>query len=141
MPIRDSEKDRYPADWPEVSRRIRLERAGGKCEWPGCEAPNGELIFRLRRDPEQWRSPGSGDLDEIDPEYRGVIVVLTVAHLDADGDVCQCRATTGRKCAIDEHLKAWCQLHHLRYDSKHHVRNAARTRRKNLKNLELFSLA
>lgn len=28
---------RYPADWKEISKRIRFERAGNKCEWCGAE--------------------------------------------------------------------------------------------------------
>lgn len=28
----------YPSDWPEISRRIRFERAGNRCE--GCGAEN-----------------------------------------------------------------------------------------------------
>lgn len=37
MPIRVEEKARYPADWEEISRRIRFERAGNKCELCGAE--------------------------------------------------------------------------------------------------------
>lgn len=29
---------RYPLDWKQISRKIRFERAGGKCEWPGEKA-------------------------------------------------------------------------------------------------------
>lgn len=45
-------------------------------------------------------------------------VVLTIAHLDH----------TPENCA-DENLRAWCQMHHLRYDHVEHQRNAYRTRR------------
>jgi 5-methylcytosine-specific restriction endonuclease McrA len=34
------DRSRYPADWPEISKRIRFERAGNKCEW--CGAANHE---------------------------------------------------------------------------------------------------
>jgi hypothetical protein len=34
------DKSRYPADWPAISRRIRFDRAGNKCEW--CGARNHE---------------------------------------------------------------------------------------------------
>lgn len=33
MPIRPENRDKYPPDWAEISRRIRFERAGGQCEW------------------------------------------------------------------------------------------------------------
>jgi hypothetical protein len=64
MPIRPEMRDQYPADWDEISWRIR-DRAGWKCEgspaFPKCRAVN--------------RQPH--------PE-TGSIVVLTVAHFDHD---------------------------------------------------------
>lgn len=59
MPIRPEERSRYPKDWAAISRRIRFERAAGKCEWPGCEARHGESH-----------------------PVTGSKVVLTVAHLN-----------------------------------------------------------
>lgn len=47
----------YPDDWHEISRRIRFERAGNRCEW--CNAENGKP------------HPATGSK-----------VVLTVAHLN-----------------------------------------------------------
>lgn len=35
MPIRPENRDRYPKDWPEISRRIRLVRAQSQCECVG----------------------------------------------------------------------------------------------------------
>lgn len=106
----------YPPDWKEISKRIRLERAGGRCECDGrckrghvgrCEARNGDPCAT---------NPAA-------------VVVLTVAHLDAEGDVCRCKELTGRKCGIEDHLAAYCAACHLRYDLPHHMRNAAKTRR------------
>ena len=57
------QRDLYPADWEEISRRIRFERAGGCCEW--CGAVHGA----------------------IHPE-TGSRVILTVAHLDHDPANC-----------------------------------------------------
>lgn len=57
MPIHPSMKDLYPPDWEKISRRIRFERAAGRCEWCGAE--------NYRPHPE-----------------TGSRVVLTVAHLD-----------------------------------------------------------
>ena len=37
MPLTREERARYPADWPEISRRIRFGRARGHCEWCGAE--------------------------------------------------------------------------------------------------------
>ena len=49
----------------------------------------------------------------------GSKVVLTVAHLDH----------TPANCTPDN-LRALCQRCHLRYDAKHHSKNAAQTRRR-----------
>lgn len=143
MPIRESERQRYPKDWPAISQRIR-ERAGWACEFCGVKNgalggrrksdgawmpahPMGERMLRL-----EWPKPG-----EVwwcgDREHQGVArlkivrIVLTVAHLDH----------TPENCA-DENLKALCQRCHLRYDAKHHARNAAETRRKALGIDDLF---
>lgn len=37
MPIKPENRDRYPADWPQIRERI-LRRAGGRCE--GHESAN-----------------------------------------------------------------------------------------------------
>ena len=62
MPIRESERARYPKDWKAISRRIR-ERAGNRCEgspaFPDCRAENGGLH-----------------------PVTGSKVVLTTAHID-----------------------------------------------------------
>jgi hypothetical protein len=98
-------RERYPADWPDISRRIRFERAKGRCECPGvnvcgtdhggrCEERNGRdaITFRGR-------------------------VVLTCAHLDND---------TTRN--TDDNLLALCQQCHLRLDAAFHAANARLTR-------------
>lgn len=98
------DKSRYPADWKQISLRIR-ERENWHCKW--CGAKNGEP------------NPNTGSK-----------VVLTVAHLGtahADG-------TPGDKHdkmdVRDENLAALCQACHLRYDIKEHMQNAAATRRR-----------
>ena len=63
MPIRPENRCRYPADWKAISRRIRHERAGNRCEW--CDAENGEPH-----------------------PITGSKVVLTVAHLDHTPENC-----------------------------------------------------
>lgn len=35
MPVKPENRGRYPADWREISTRIRFERAGGRCECVG----------------------------------------------------------------------------------------------------------
>ena len=67
-PIRQSERERYPANWREISARIKA-RAGHKCEgspkYPSCRAEHGQ------------RHP-----------WTGSVVVLTVAHLDHNPEHC-----------------------------------------------------
>ena len=42
MPIRPEMRELYPRDWPEISRRVRFERAGGVCQ--GCGRPHGVTV-------------------------------------------------------------------------------------------------
>lgn len=94
---------RYDPTWHEFSRQIRFERAGNKCERCGAENYKPHPV-------------------------TGSKVILTVAHLDAPGDVCQCEKETGKKCANPDHVLALCQREHLIYDAKRHAFNARRTR-------------
>ena len=63
MPIKAENRVLYPADWAEISLRIRRDRAKWRCEFCGAEhgAPH---------------------------PRTGSIVVLTVAHLDHDPRNC-----------------------------------------------------
>lgn len=99
MPIRPSEKARYPKNWKDISLRIRA-RSGGRCE---CEGECG-----LHR-----TTPGPRRCTERNGEkakWAKGNVILTVAHLDHTPENCD-----------DDNLKAMCQRCHLRYDSKHHA--------------------
>ena len=91
MPIRAENRHRYPDNWAAISRRIRFERAKGRCECTGecgrhkdirCEAQH--LCFH----PETFSQ-----------------VILTVAHLDQQPENCD-----------DSNLKAMCQRCHNRLD-------------------------
>jgi len=90
MPIRPEMRDQYPANWEEISWRIR-DHAGWRCEgspaYPDCRAVNG-----------------------LPHPETGSTVVLTVAHLDHDP----------RNSDDDDNLKAWCQRCHLTYDGHQH---------------------
>lgn len=127
MPIRASEKARYPKDWRAISARIR-ERDGNQCKH--CQVPNGTSVLRLRVDESQWCIPRNGEEESSEwlSIWRGPIrIVLTVAHLDHQPENC-----------ADENLAALCQRYHLRYDSAHHRKNAAVTRRSRKAARELF---
>ncbi|MFC5144258.1 hypothetical protein [Streptomyces aureoversilis] len=105
MPIRPENRDRYPADWAEISQRIRFERAGGRCECLG-ECGRGTHDGRC---PNVHGSEAYG---------TGSRVILTTAHLDH----------TPKNCSPDN-LRAMCQGCHLHYDVEHHRQTAAATRR------------
>lgn len=98
MPIKPENKAKYPKDWPEISRRIRHDRAQGRCEnWIIYPSYDGPATYRCEaRNGEPHPVTGSK-------------VVLTVAHLDHDPGNC-----------ADDNLKAMCQRCHLRYDQHHH---------------------
>src|SRR5687767_4470210 len=96
MPMR---KELYPSDWADISKRIRFERAGGRCEW--CGAPNGQLIIRSDIDPAHYIIFDEANLvyiwpdgswikgSEVPDEYditkeRYTRVWLTVHHIGID---------------------------------------------------------
>lgn len=103
---------RYPANWKEISRRIRFERAGGRCE---CEGECG-----LHRTGLGSGRPGPRRCVERDGQpalWAKGIVRLTVAHLCHD-----------ESCADETHMKAMCNRCHLRYDVPLHVAHSRETR-------------
>lgn len=105
MPIRPENKKRYPPEWKEISRKIRFERAGGRCEFiedetgVRCEARHGEAH-----------------------PFTGSKVILTTAHLNHTPEDCR-----------PENLKAGCQRCHLRYDKDHHAETRRKNKEKQRK--------
>jgi hypothetical protein len=103
MPIRPENRPLYAPDWPQISRRIRFDRAQGRCECAGqCGHDHGGRCTARNGDATKSGGP----------------VVLTVAHLDHDP-----------QHNAPENLLAACQACHLRYDAEHHRQTAAATRR------------
>lgn len=135
MPIKD--KSLYPANWEDISKRIRSERANNKCEVCGVE--NGIWIWRSYTNPANYltlRDDGiyydmDGDavrLSELPDEYmprtdreydtgHDIKVVLTVAHLDHNP-----------ANNAESNLKALCQRCHLVHDAKHNAAIRKQTR-------------
>jgi hypothetical protein len=87
MPIRAENRSRYPRNWKEISLSIRRDRAAGRCEWVGDDGLRCQAV------------------DGTPHPITGSRVVLTVAHLDHQPENC-----------APENLRAWCQMHHNRYD-------------------------
>lgn len=138
MPIKPENKARYPSNWKEIRAAILL-RAGNCCEQ--CKVPNGARIAR-------GAGPFAGTYQDSDAEVfdaetgeniarvrmneyhvkNMVTIVLTIAHLDHQPENCD-----------PANLRAWCQMHHLRYDAGHHAETVRATRRERQNNLELFT--
>lgn len=106
MPIRPSERARYPKNWREIRAAI-LARAENRCE---CEGECG--LHRTTPGPRRCTET-HGAL----AVWANGKIVLTIAHLDHTPE-------------NNEHanLKAMCQRCHLRYDAQHHAKNASLTR-------------
>lgn len=94
----------YPSDWHAISRRLRFERAGNRCEW--CNAEN------YKTHP-----------------VTGSIVILTVAHLG----IAKPDGTPGSKEDLHDvreaNLAALCQRCHLNFDRDDHLRRRFFNRR------------
>ena len=118
MPIRRELRDRYPPHWPELSKRVRFERAGGRCQ--RCGRPHGQVVRVLRDgrwfDPEAktWRNGHGRPAHWPDIEaaigMRETRVILAAAHLDHD-------PTNNRL----RNLKCFCQRCHLIHDRPYHL--------------------
>jgi hypothetical protein len=109
MPIRPENRNSYPDNWDELSRSIRFERAGGRCEFLLDEKGNpstteGERCTAVHGKPHP---------------ITGAKVILTTAHLDHD-----------HTSADPNNLRAGCQRCHNRWDRTH--RNKTRNKEKSM---------
>lgn len=103
MPMNRSD---YPADWEAISKRIRFERAGGRCE--ACGAVHGQ------------RHP-----------VTGTIVILHAHHIGVDKPDGTPGSPTDKSDCRDENLQALCQRCHLEADQLQRVASASVTRKLN----------
>ena len=81
--------------------------------------PDWDSIARAVKESAKWRCQDCGKQcrrpgEPFDTHKR----TMSVAHLDHNPQNCEV-----------ENLRGWCSKCHLAYDLKHHMRNAARTRR------------
>ena len=144
MPIKPENARLYPPDWPLISRAAK-ERAGWRCQHPGCLAHQYDVgVWKEIGGVWRWCASAvlcdsfaaarqiAADLhwsrygDERGDE-KIIVIVLTVAHLNHDPADCR-----------PENLAAMCQRHHLAYDHALHMANAQATRRAKSGTLELF---
>ncbi len=95
--------EHYPPGWKDFSIRIRVVRAGGRCECTGqcgMHRPNPRIRRCIERNHQK-------------AEWARGTVRLTVAHL------CDCDPI----CMIPAHVRAMCQRCHLRVDRHLHARH------------------
>lgn len=118
MPIRPELRGLYPANWRDISRRVRFERAGGRCQ--NCKRPHGQEIKCLPDG--RWFDPAAGTwrstrgrpaawpnlIEAI--ETRSWTVRLAAAHLDNHPWNSKLR-----------NLRALCQRCHLAHDRPYHL--------------------
>jgi 5-methylcytosine-specific restriction endonuclease McrA len=121
------DRKRYPANWQEISRRIR-ERDGQKCKF--CGVANHSLI---RRDPDgtfhdYTNDPLGGEVAELADGEKLTKIILTVAHLGTPLEDGSPGDKHNKMDCRDENLAALCQKCHLAYDADEHKANAAKTR-------------
>jgi hypothetical protein len=135
MPIRPELRPLYPPHWRELSRRVRFERAGGKCQ--GCGRPH---LAQLRCLPDgRWFDEASAtwrdrrgrparwpDLVEA-TRLRTTRVVLAAAHLDSNPRNNRLR-----------NLRALCQRCHMLHDRPRHLAQRWITYRRRLAIGDLF---
>ncbi len=130
MPIKD--QTIYPPYWKQFSLYIRTTRSGGECEVCGVGnylvgARDRFGTFHEENGIHSLNSEVGLHLFGDDFVFKMSRIVLTVAHLDAVGDVCRCQDETGFLCAKPDHVKAMCQLCHNRYDRPKRTLNSRST--------------
>ena len=131
----------YPPDWKVISKRIRFERAGNKCEW--CGVPNHAIVCRQRGTTEyiletldqdciyKWPDGRWIKMSELPEGYdydHPTKVILTTAHLGVDFPDGRKGDKHDKMDVRDENLAALCQRCHLLYDIDDHVAHAKKTR-------------
>jgi len=89
MPIKAEMRWFYPIDWPQLSRHVRFERAGGVCQ--GCGRPHGEIVRvlldgrRFDTTRQTWRNSRGRSVPQPDIEdATRTRIILAAAHLDHD---------------------------------------------------------
>jgi hypothetical protein len=132
MPIKPSNRHRYPSDWMRIVRDVRA-RSGDCCEgspaYPDCRVENWAVGYRDERG--VWHQLGDGMSRMVSQEHDGykvVRIVLTVGHLDHIPEHCELA-----------NLRHWCQRCHLTYDRQHHAETAYATRKAAARTQDLFA--
>ncbi len=135
------QRERYPANWKDISKRIRFERAGGKCE--RCGVSHDVWIVRSALDKARyiWLDEAEGiykypdgaciHLSEIPDEYdinKYTRVVLTTHHIGIDYPDGRQGDCHDKMDCRDENLIALCQRCHFIADLHTHIIHARESR-------------
>ncbi len=107
----------YAADWEQISAQVR-RRSRGRCECMGECGVDHRMFGSKRCTERNGRKAITFGRNKNDP-VQGSMVVLTTAHLCHDP-----------ACVRRDHLRAMCQLCHLKYDAGHHVATRRRKHEK-----------
>lgn len=95
MPIRESEKHRYPPEWPYIAKAAKVA-AGWRCQCEGeCGTDHGG------RCPDVHGQPAHD---------TGKTIIVTAAHRNHIPEDVR-----------PENIAVWCAPCHLRYDAAHHA--------------------
>lgn len=136
------DKKLYPADWREISKRIRFERAQGKCEW--CGAPNGKQIIRSHIDAARyiiwdevelvytWPDGSWIKASEVPDEFditaeHYTRVWLNVHHIGIDKPDGTPGDPNDKMDVREDNLAALCNRCHLLADQPLHIRKTKAT--------------
>jgi hypothetical protein len=119
------DKKRYPPNWDEISRQIRFERAGNRCE--ACDVKNGAVGARDRHgnwhDEDSIHSLNAGVGDDLFGDFPNMIkIVLTVHHIGMPKPDGSPGSPDDKMDCRDENLICLCQGCHLNADRPHHLR-------------------
>ncbi|MFM2042432.1 MAG: hypothetical protein RLY86_1008 [Pseudomonadota bacterium] len=119
MPIRRQHRYLYPIDWQQISRRIRFDRAKGRCE--ACGRPHGLRIAQLPDG--RWQDPQTGEWrDDQGSPTTPPDLVERVAAERKQVKLAACHRSHEPWRVEEGDLAAWCGRCHLRHDRDEHRR-------------------
>lgn len=119
MPIRKELRWFYPIDWALLSRRIRFERAGGRCE--SCGRPHGAVIRQLADG--RWLDEARGEWrDDAGAAAEWPDMVAAATTRERRIWLAACHLDHDPMNSRPRNLRALCQRCHLRYDRAEHRR-------------------
>lgn len=124
MPIRPSERGRYPKDWRKISLAVK-RRADERCECRGECGEQHEAECWDGWQPTEQKRCGLRNYDW--HPVSGARIVLTVAHLDHQPENCDFA-----------NLRAMCQRCHNRYDRSKRTEGIRKRRRDRLAVADIF---